>query len=314
MYTINGINLATFGIIPTQAPGSNLALEGFLSMPERINKTSHSWGDSNGLEPYVSSGELYWGGRNMILYGIVKAESRDAAQDMLNEFYAYLDTLNTLATLVCDWGSWQVLINGQIDVVYIGSGVCSIRIPFRQPVVDLTGGVVPSSEDFSSVAGIDGVDFEALGFTLVNFEQMGIRANRLEGQLHRPSPKPMQAIGYETEAYQVTKTDARQIRLKGVIQKATFAAVETTVKNLFAVFASPGTRVLYIPEDRIRIVYAKDGFQVNKIRGGSTWTAELEIMLTEAGEYKEYETYLILTDTLGRHVTNTVGQKILVKI
>lgn len=230
-------------------------------------------------------------------------------KDILNDFYAYLDTLTTISTLACDWGSWQVYVNGQIDVLYIGSCVCTIRIPFREPVVNLSGGAVPSSEDFEQVSGIDGVDFEALGFTLVNFEQMGIRANRLEGQLHRPNPKAQEALGYVTEPYQITRTEARQIQLKGVIVKSTFAEVETTVKNLYALFAQPGTRVLYIPEDRIRIVFAKSGFQISRIRGGGTWTAELEVTLTEGGEYTENETYQFLTDTIGRYVTNTVGQK-----
>jgi len=314
MYTINGIELSTYGIIPTQAVGSNLALEGFLSMPDRINKTEHSWGDSNGVEPYVSADELFWGGRNLTFYGIVKAASRDAANDALLEFYAMLDGLTDLTTLACDWGSWEVFVSGQIDVTYQGSGVCQLRIPFRQPMVDLTGGVIPSSPDFSSVEGIDGVNFQALGFTLARFQDMGIGASRIIGDLNRPAPKSQVSIGYHTEAFQVTKVDARELQLKGVIEAITYAALLATVKNLYALFAQPGTRILYVPEDRIRIVFMKSGFSISQIMGGSRWVAVLDISLTESGEYAGNETYLLLGDTVGNYVTTTVGQKILIKI
>jgi hypothetical protein len=313
-YTLNSIDLSTYGIIPTQAPGSNLALEGFLSMPERINKTEHSWGDANGVEPYVSPAELFWGGRDLTFHGILKAASRDAAETALMQLYAMLDSLTGLTTLACDWGSWQVYVKGQIDVTYLGAGVCTIRIPFREPVVDMTGGVIPASGDFTQVAGIDGVDFEDLGFTLVSFEEMGIRANRIEGQLHRPAPKSPEAIGYEQEAYQVTKTEARKLQLKGVIQKASYAGLAATVRDLYALFSQPGTRMLYIPEDKIRIVFAKNGFQIRQILGSNTWTAELHIQLTESGEYAAPEDLLYLVDTVGNYVTTTVGQKILVKL
>ncbi|MGY6522014.1 MAG: hypothetical protein ACXIUD_09815 [Mongoliitalea sp.] len=313
-YTLNGTALTSFSISPGQSPDSNLALQGFLSMPERMHKTEHSWGDQKGIEPYVSSPELYWGGRNLVFHGIMRASSRDDAHDRLEALYAFIDDQDDLMTLASPYGTWQVYVNGQIEAVYHSDGVCKLQIPFRQPVVDLTGGSIPSSNDWGQVSGIDGVDFEALGFTLVNFNQNDIRGNRLEGQLHRPAPKSGESIGYLHEPYQVTKSGAREIGLKAVIVKPSYAALLQTVQNLYALFAQPGTRVLYIPEDRIRIVYARKGFEVSRILGGQRWTAQLEIKLTEAMEYQENETYLFLGDTLGRYVTTTQGQKILIKL
>lgn len=313
-YTLNGIDLNTYGIIPTQAPGSNLALEGFLSMPERINKTDHSWGDFDGVEPYVSAGELYWGGRNLVFYGLVKAASRDAAQNAVLQLYNMLESLTGLTTLACDWGSWQVYVNGQIDATYIGSGCVKIKIPFREPVVDLSGGVVPSSPDFENVTGIDGVDFNLLGFTLVDFQAMGIRGSQIEGHLNRPAPKAQEFEAYDSEGFQVTKSEVREYKLKGVIQAATYAGILATIKNLYAVFAQPGTRVLYVPDDLIRVVFAKKGFQISQVIGGSAWNSVMEIQLTEATEYVASENWQFLGDDVGNYVGTTEGAKILIRI
>lgn len=313
-YTLNGTDLATFGIIPGQAPGSHLAIEGFLSMPERINKTDHSWGDFDGVEPYVSDGELYWGGRNLIFHGLVRAASRDAAQNAVLQLYNLIEEFTGLVTMACDWGSWQVKINGQIDATYMGSGLVKIRIPFREPVVNLSGGTVPSNPDFENVLGIDGVDFEALGFTLVDFQAMGIRGSQIEGHLNRPAPKAEEFEAYDSEGFQITKAEVREYKLKGVIRAASFAALESTVKNLYAVFAQPGTRVLYVPDDLIRVVYAKKGFTISQILGGQVWQAVLEIQLTEATEYVASENWQFLGDDAGNFVATTEGAKILIRI
>jgi hypothetical protein len=313
-YSLNGNDFSTWGIIPGQAPGSHLAIEGILSMPERINKTDHAWGDYDGVEPYVSDGELYWGGRNLVFHGLVQAASRDAAHNALLNFYDFLEGLTDLAVLACDWGSWSVYVNGQIDAEYMGNGLVKVRVPFREPVVDMSGGVVPSSPDFENVSGIDGVDFEELGFTLVDFKSIGIRGSQIEGQLNRPTPKAQDFEAYDSEGFQVTKTEARQYKLKGLIQAASFAGLEATVRNLYAVFSQPGTRVLYVPDDMIRVVFVKNGFQISQVLASSSWSAVMEILLTEATEYVASENWQFLGDTVGNYVVTTDGQKILIRI
>jgi hypothetical protein len=313
-YSLNGINFADFGIQPGQAPGSHLAIEGLLDMPARIEKTDHDWGDRAGVEPYVSTEELFYGGRDLTFHGVAQGASRDDVATLVLELYAMLDGVTELVTLASDWGSWSVYVSGQIEAIYVGGGVIKIKIPFREPVVTLTGGVIPTSSSWDSVGGIDGVDFQALGFTLVDLELMGVRGSRLGGHLHRPAPKEQNFKSYGREGYQVTKPAARELSLTGVLEAAEFAGLETIVKNLIAVFAQPGTRLLYIPSDQIRIVFAKGGFKVAKVTKGSLWRAMLEITLIEAEESSEVENYLLLATTVGDHVTTTVGQKILIKL
>jgi hypothetical protein len=314
VYKLNNINLSEYNLMPSQAPGSHLAIEGFLDFPKRIHKTGHSWGDRNGIEPYVSSGEIFFGGRDIVFYGLVKGNDRDEAHNNLMELYDMLDQVDELVTLECDWGTFQVLVFGEIQVSYLGGGLCTVRIPFREPEPDLSGGALPLSSDPNSINGIDGVDFNDLGFQLLAFEQLGIRATSMSGQYNRPRPKPGEFISYGKEGYQVTKTEAREYQIKGAISTDTWAELESIVKGLYNLFKQPGARVLYIKNDKIRLAFCREGFRVFNILGGSKWDATVEINLTEAEEAAENETYLFLGDTLNRYVTTTTGQKILIKI
>ena len=47
-YRLNDIELSSYGILPGQAPGSNVALSGFLDLPKRAGKAYHSWPDEEG--------------------------------------------------------------------------------------------------------------------------------------------------------------------------------------------------------------------------------------------------------------------------
>lgn len=316
IYTINDIDVATWGMIPGQAgSGSNIALSGHLDLPARTEKTAHAWGDTNGIEPYVSAAEIFHGGRDIDFHFIMDEPDEEAAYTKLLTFYAYLETMapNQLLTLACDFGSWQVYVRDEIQVDDLEYGGMKGVIRFREPEPNLSG-VLPAPGDLETLEGIDGVDWEALGFTLADLSSAGVIRSSMPGLLNRPKPKSQEVLSYGKEGFQVTKTGAREYTLNAFIQKATYSELKTTISSLYALFVQPGTRVLYLNPSLIRIVYVKDGFQVKNVQVINSAFCTIEIKFTEAGEYKENETYLILTDTLGRHVTNTVGQKILVKI
>jgi hypothetical protein len=314
-YSLEGELLTDFGIIAGRAPQSNIAVEGFLDFPKRINKTEHTWDDENGVDPYVSESEIQFGGRDLVFYGYVKGDSKTDAQNRLSQFYSFIDGFNSLVDFDTPRGSFRVYINSAIEVNYFGDGLCSIKITFRQPNVVLSGGSIPTSLDPENVNGIDGVDFGVLGFTVIDFTHMGVRFLTLKNILERPSPKAQNTVNYFREGFQVTRPQQREYTMNGIILADDYNEFEQTVKNLYEVFRTPGTRVIYLPNDVIRLVYVRNGFTVRGILDNPGKVFGLiEINFTEASEAAGDENYLFLADTVGNYVTTTIGQKIVVKL
>jgi hypothetical protein len=70
-YLLDTVDLSTYGIIAGHVPSSNIALKGCFDLPSRTGKCYHEWGDENGLEPYVASGEMFFAGRDITLHGSI---------------------------------------------------------------------------------------------------------------------------------------------------------------------------------------------------------------------------------------------------
>lgn len=314
-YTLNGTALSTFGIVPSQArpKGSNIALSGQLDFPKRINKTQHPWGDQDGVEPYVTDGEIQFGGRDIDFYFLMEAENVNAVYALLFGLYDFIEGLTDLAALSCDFGTWNVLVRDEIQIQDLGGGALAGVIPFREPVCNLEG-VIPVEPDPDVLAGIGGISWSSLGFALVDFRQIGVTRGSLEGMLNRPKPKSGEASGYATEAYQVTKVGARKYKLVGAIEAVDYAGLKTIISGLYALFAAEGTRVLYLSGDLIRIVYCEEGFEIDQVVVDYKATARITINFTEATEYATSENWQFLGDTLGNFVATTTGQKILIRI
>lgn len=312
-YILHGSNLSIFGIMAGRAPDSNIAIEGHLDFPERRNKTEHIWGDQNGVEPYVSAPEIMFNGRQITFHGYVKGGSRGDLDIKLLGFYDLLQSLapNELMDFETNWGTFQVYVKGEIVTEVYRNNYSKITIPFYEPDPVLTGGTVPDNGDPEEITGIDGIDFDALGFTVVDFNGLGMKTTGLSGIFNRAAPQPQSAIGYFKEPWQVTKTGPKEFDLNAIIQTSNYAALKSTILNLYALFMTPGTRMLYLKGDRIRIVFVKKGFEVSHIR--SRGFAKVKIQFTEGAEYEEDDNLLVLGDTVGNHVTTTTGQKILIK-
>jgi hypothetical protein len=96
MYSLNGLPLDTWGIIPGRAPGSNIAVSGMLDMPARIGETFHEWGEEDGVEPLVDAIDIRLGGRDIVFYGLIYASDREEATNMAYAFQTYLSSLTDL--------------------------------------------------------------------------------------------------------------------------------------------------------------------------------------------------------------------------
>lgn len=312
-YLLHGTDLSTFGIKEWRAPESNIAISGHLNFPERRNKTEHVWGDQNGIEPYVSESEIMFNGREIIFHGLVKGSSRGDLDIKILGLYDLLNTVgpNELMPFVTPWGTFQVYAKGEITTEVYENGYSKLIIPFYEPDPVLTGGTIPANGDPEEITGIDGIDFSALGFSVVDLNGLGVKTTGLSGIFNRSEPQAQNAIGYFKEPWQVTKTGPKDFDLNAIIQVEDYTTLKNTIQNLYAVFMAPGTRMLYLKGDRIRIVFLRKGFEVTHIR--SRGFAMVKMYLTEAAEYAEDDNLLVLGDTVGNFVTTTTGQKILIK-
>ncbi|MFC0185991.1 hypothetical protein ACFFJX_27580 [Pseudarcicella hirudinis] len=123
---LGGIDLSTYGIIPIQNGNGNIALQGCFDMPARIGKTYHEWQDENGIEPYVRSDEIRFGGRDIKLTALMAHEFEN---DLLRRLYQFYDAIqfNSLITLETDYGNYDVYLKDEIKAEYYNRGLAKNR-------------------------------------------------------------------------------------------------------------------------------------------------------------------------------------------
>jgi hypothetical protein len=133
-YSLNNISLeSVYGFIPGRAEGSNVAISGVWDFPARVGKSYHDWGEDYGVEAYVETDEIRYEGRDIRLHGYVKGSSKSDALTKLYALQEFMDVFSDLVPLTCDWGEWQVRVNGELEAVYLGYNVFSLVVPFREP-------------------------------------------------------------------------------------------------------------------------------------------------------------------------------------
>lgn len=256
MYKLKNIPLSDFGFEPGQQPGSNIGLSGFLNMPARLGDTFFDWASEIGIEPYVSAEDILLGGfagRTLELTGYIKGDNKIDCENKRSAIVSLINSCTGLAPLECTWGTFNVYVNGPVTCEFIHDTFLRITIPFREPLVDMSG-VIPIGNDAGF--GIDRVSFKSLGAD--QLELSGDRRNR-------PAPKSMDAIAYGKEPYQITKTVAPELILKLFIKQPTYADFRSKIRSLQALLAAPGLRTLSARNDKSRSFFVKDGFSVNTI-------------------------------------------------
>lgn len=254
MYRLNGIPLDNYGIQPGRAPLSNVALSGFMDMPKRLGKTFHDWLDDEGLEPYVEADELFFGGRTLTYYGLLKGSSKQDAVLKLRELYEDFGRLTDLITLSTPWGDFQVYLKDQIRVGYVADGWAQIEMRFQQPVVPLPVAALPLERTIQQYH-IDYIPFSAFGAFVAD----------TDGQYDRPALKEAAFTSYNQEGYQLTKISQSEIDLVLWFSASDMATLQSRIGQLHSLLAAPGTRTVNI-DDTEREGFAVDGFQVTHVR------------------------------------------------
>ena len=290
-YRFNGKLISTWGISAIRKNESPIALSGAWDMPARIGKTFHDWG-ADGIEPYVRTSEILFGGRDLELscamVGFDRLDVLAKCKSMYSEFAA----LSTLSHDV--YGSYNVYIKGKIQVDYKIDGIALLTIPLREPVVTVVGAVPGAS---NAGIGIDGISFDQLGLIPIS----------TTGQYNRAAPKSGEFTAYRNEGYKITSVGAREIEMRFALLATNYNEFASRVSAVQMLFKKEGLRYITKDNDALRTFFIKDGFKITIKQTDPQFVAYLDIKITEVEAYTDWS---FLTDSNGP-ITDNNAQKII---
>lgn len=283
-YTLNSVNLTTYGITPGHAPGSNIAMAGIYDCPPRIGETHREWADDDSVEPYVLADELFYGGRDITFYGAILGTNKQI-NDYLEALYDAVEAFADLVTLSTPYGSFSVQVKTIKPEFYIGG--CSLVITFREPVVTLDSGELPS--EASSAYMIDSIPMTSFG--LYYSKGSGLRSlSELKEQFYTK---------YGAEGYQMTRRKARNFGIHGFIMASGLTDFESKVDALYKCFTGTGTRTIIINSEIEVECFAVEGFKVTGVRhfvNDMIAYFDMDLICTSVTLYTA-DTTVITTDT-----------------
>lgn len=266
-YYLNGVDLSRFGFIPGQAQGSNIALSGAWSLPPRLGDCYYEWPE--GVEPFVSDGDICLGGRDLALYGTIIGKNRDEFLMNLNELYGALHQFNDLVELKSDdFGCYKVYVKDVIKTTYLRDGFGNIVLKFREPAVDIAGILPVGTSDVGN--RIDDIPLSELGLTMQEFS----------GRDNRPAIQTMNFNAWQREGYQVTKPKVREFNLRMGINAVDYTDFRQKVGQYYQLFSSPGVRDVTV-HGETEALFCKDGFTIENILIQDSVTATLNIKMLD---------------------------------
>jgi hypothetical protein len=248
-YTLNSINLSVYGITPGHCTGSNIAVQGCYSMPERDGLTYHSWGDESGIEPFVAVGEIFFKGRDITFTGSIRG-SRAVIKSYLDALYTAIDLFSDLVVLSTPYGDFSVYVKTVIpDMLNGGAGIV---ITFREPVVTLTGGTLPATG--TNAYTIDSRPLSSFGLYLTKPYKW----------FELPDTKEQLFTKYGTEGLQITKRQHKMFEFRGFVAGTSLVDFQDKIKALYLLFSSVGLRTMVV--DGITVsCFATEGFTVSNV-------------------------------------------------
>jgi len=248
-YLLNSVALSTYGVIAGHSPSSNIALQGCFDMPSRTGRCFYEWGDENGLEPYVASGEMFFAGRDITLHSSIIGTVPEL-NTYLNSFYNAINAATGLSVFETPYCSASGYVKS-ITPEYMNGG-CSLEMVFREPVVDLSG-TLPASG--TSNYTIDNIPFLSFGLYL----------SKAEALHDLPELKEQQFTKYGSEGYQIVKRKNNTLDFNGFIIGSSLADFQSKIQALYKLFSSAGTRTIVLNNETTITCFATEGFKVENV-------------------------------------------------
>jgi len=299
MYKLNNISLTNYNIVAGQAPSSNIAVSGVFDMPKRKGKTFHSWGDHHGVEPWVKAAEIFFEGRDIVFYGLVKAADKPSTVYLLKSFYKLINSFTGLVSFETPYGTFQVYVKDEVVVKYISDGWCSIALKMREPVVTIPNELLPLGNQYNKL-GINGIPFNSFGAFV----------KKTDKNLNRPGTKKQSVSVYGSEGFEITKMKLQKVSLNLVFHTNSFVNLKTGIDQFHTVLASEGLHDLNMDMTGKKI-FAIDGFKVKNITSSTNQAiAELNCQLVGNDETSLYEEGFTLADNQGNEIQDDQGNTI----
>lgn len=137
-YKLNDILFSDYGIEPGRVPGEGIAIKGIFDMPKRIGDISHSWAESNSVEPYVDEDEIFLGGRTITFHGIMVGDKATNKAN-LDNLKTAIDAFTDLVPLETPYGNACVYVKKITPILH--SQGAAVLIEFVEPTVGAACGV-----------------------------------------------------------------------------------------------------------------------------------------------------------------------------
>ena len=293
---LGGTDLSQFGFFASQHPNSNIGLTGMCDMPNRLGKTYHSWADSRGVEPYVLSEEIIFGGRDIQLIGIIQGETKNITEANNSSLINLVNEFTDLSEFTTEFGTYQVYVKS-IEATYLSDYAFEILINLREPVVDMPNDL-PTPD--AAQIGIDRISFAQLGGGLL----------RVAGDVrNRPALKPQDFTVWGKEGYQITKTEAPILNIEMYIEGNSYADFKGKINRLQALLASAGTRLIKAPNLSLREFFVTEGFKVTNMFSAENYFFGL-VTIKAIEVFEREQNMGFLTTNGGDYITDNYSKKI----
>ncbi|OPZ47691.1 MAG: hypothetical protein BWY95_01319 [Bacteroidetes bacterium ADurb.BinA104] len=264
-YALNSIDLSTYGIIEGRIRGGNVALQGQYDFPSRIGDVLHEWGDENYPEIYTDTDEMFWGGRDLTFEAHIPG-TRSAIYDALASFYAATTAPSGLQSFATPYGTFNVYPKA-IAVTH-GFGATSLKVTFREPVVDLSGGSIPAPA--SGMFKIDGIPLTAFGLYYSGDKSL----------FSLPEMQGQEFTKIEAEGFQVAYRKSAKFELNGSLISDSVSGFESNVRGLYAILAASGLRTFNLNEQIEFTGAVLNGFKIENLNVGSYVSANFKCDVT----------------------------------
>ena len=248
-YLLNNISLSTYGITPVHAPDSNISVQGCFDLPARTGNCYYSWGDSDSVEPYVASSDLFFAGRDIVFSGALFGTRQQCASN-LQTFYNAISAASGLSVFETPYNSASGYVKSIIPEMQ--NGAAKIQMTFREPVVNLAG-TLPAVG--SSNYTIDSIPFSSFGLYL----------SKAETLFNLPELKEQNFTKYGSEGYEIVKRQNKTLDFSGFITGNSITDFQNNVAALYKLFSSTGTRNIKINDEINVDCFATEGFKVDNI-------------------------------------------------
>lgn len=248
MYSLNGVDLSSYGIIGSHIDG-NISVKGCFDFPSRVGDTYYLWPEGE-VDPYVEEDEIFFGGRSISFQGNIFG-NQDYINLRLNYLYSDIGLFTDLVTFSSPYGNFSVYVENINASTF--HGACSVTINMREPVVTLTGGILPATGENNYQ--IDGIPFSSFGFSL----------SKYNGVLDLSSLQTQNFTKYGSEGFQIVKRSDQTLVISGYIKDSSLESFNAKIKSLYLLLSSSGTRELNIGYTINASCFSMDGFTVSNV-------------------------------------------------